>query len=334
MKSRVLIINTGGTICMRRTSDGYAPAREEFRLLLSRMPELQDEQMPAWDIIDLEPLVDSSNIALDDWNRIGGAVSAHYDDYDGFVILHGTDTMAYTASALSFMFENLAKPVILTGAQIPLCELRSDGKDNLVSSLLIAGGGRVCEVCIFFGNELLRGNRTTKYSSDRLVAFKSPNFPPLAYAGISIDYNDALLLRRPEKPFRFEKLCENPIGVIKVFPGIQFELFDNIMTERLRGVVIETFGSGNIPSSSSALLPIIRKAFENGTVVAVCSQCPQGTVMLGAYETSSALKKAGAVSGRNMTTEAAVAKLYYLLGKGYDTQTVCKQMETPLRGEE
>ncbi|MBR5741099.1 MAG: asparaginase, partial [Firmicutes bacterium] len=204
----------------------------------------------------------------------------------------------------------------------------------LITSLLIAGSGRVNEVCICFGEELLRGNRTTKYSADGFIAFRSPNFPPLAEAGISIDYNEPVLLPKPAEPFRFQPLGKNPIGVIKVFPGIQFELFANIMTESLRGVVIETFGAGNIPGSATALLPIIEKAFRNGTVVTVCTQCPQGTVQLGAYETSSALKKVGAVSGRNMTTEAAVAKLYYLLSKNYDTETVSRLMETSLRGEE
>ena len=334
MKSRVLIINTGGTICMKSGRDGYTPDKAAFAQALKEMPELKSAEMPAWTMTDAEPLVDSSNIGPMDWNRMGKIVAKNYDEYDGFVILHGTDTMAYTASALSFMFENLEKPVILTGAQIPLCELRSDGKDNLIASLLIAGGGRVKEVCIYFGGELLRGNRATKYSSDRLIAFKSPNFPPLATVGITVEYADELLLQPKGGSFSFTELQETPIGVIKVFPGICFELFENIMTERLRGVVIETFGSGNIPSGASALPPIIKKAFDHGTVVTVCTQCVQGTVMLGAYETSSALKKAGAVSGKNMTTEAAVAKMYYLFSKNYETAEVCRLMETPLRGEE
>ena len=332
--SKVLIINTGGTICMRESENGYTPDPENFRRLLNEMPELRSPQMPAWEILDLLPLLDSSNMALDDWNRLGAIVADNYDAYDGFVILHGTDTMAYTASALSFMFENLGKPVILTGAQIPLCEIRSDGKQNLIDSIMIAGEGRVCEVCIFFGGELLRGNRATKYSADGFIAFKSPNFPPLAAAGITIDYNLPMLMKKPEGAFAFVRLKKNPIGVIKVFPGIQFELFANIMTESLKGVVIETFGAGNIPGSATALLPIIEKAFACGTVVVICTQCPQGTVSLGAYETSDALKRAGAVSGRNMTTEAAVAKLYYLLSLGRDTAWVCAMLEKPIRGEE
>ena len=332
--SRILIINTGGTIGMIKKEHGYAPDLNGFHEHLNQMPELRGGGLCSWDIHDIDPLLDSSNMTVNDWNRIGAIISESYDRYDGFVILHGTDTMAYTASALSFMLENLGKPVIITGSQIPLSEIRSDGKDNLIAALMIASAGRVNEVCIYFRGELLRGNRAIKYSADGFTAFVSPNAPPLAEAGISIVYNDSMLLPKPEGVFRFQKLRNIPIGVIKVFPGIQFELFSNIMTESLRGVVIETFGAGNIPSSAKALLPIIEKAFRNGTVVTVCTQCPQGTVMLGTYETSSALKQAGAVSGKDMTTEAAVAKLYYLFSKGYEPATVRAMMETALRGEE
>ena len=260
-------------------------------------------------------------------------IAQKYDDYDGFVVLHGTDTMAYTASALSFMLDGLDKPVVLTGSQIPLCEIRSDGRDNLITALLIAGEGIVREVCLYFGGRLLRGNRATKYSADGLIAFVSPNYPSLAEAGISIKYNEAALLPRQEGGLKLQTLDNIPIGVIKVFPGIQFSLFEAIMTEKLRGIVIETFGAGNIPGDGNALLPIIRKAFQNGTVLTVCSQCPQGAVSLGTYETSSALKRAGAVSGLDMTTEAAVAKLYYLFSCGYDKEKIKQAMEEDLRGE-
>ncbi len=330
---RVLIINTGGTIGMTRTERGYVPDLEKFHEYLSKMPELQNAQIGGWELYDMDPLLDSSNMTVEDWNRIGRILDSRYDAYDGFVILHGTDTMAYTASALSFMLENLGKPVIITGSQIPLCELRSDGKDNIITALMIAAHAAVREVCIYFRGALLRGNRAIKYSADGFTAFSSPNFPLLAEAGIAITYNESLLLPKPAGKFRYQELKNIPIGVIKVFPGIQFGLFSNIMTESLKGVVIETFGAGNIPGSAQALLPIIEKAFANGTVVTVCTQCPQGTVMLGTYETSSALCRAGAVSGRDMTTEAAVAKLYYLFSKGFDHPTICKLMETNLRGE-
>ncbi|MBQ0166120.1 MAG: asparaginase [Treponema sp.] len=331
--SSILIINTGGTIGMTKSDRGYIPNPEKFRENLNKMPELSDFGICGWNIIDMNPLLDSSNMTVEDWNKIGEIVDQNYERYDGFVILHGTDTMAYTASALSFMFENLGKPVVITGSQIPICEIRSDGKDNIIAAMMIASSGKVNEVCIYFRGELLRGNRAIKYSADGFMAFKSPNAPPLAEAGITINYNEAILLPKPEGEFSFQKLDNIPIGVIKVFPGIQFDLFSNIMTESLKGVVLETFGAGNIPSHAKSLLPIIEKAFNNGTVVTVCTQCPQGTVLLGAYETSNSLKAAGAVSGKDMTTEAAIAKMYYLFSKGYDTGAICKLMETNLRGE-
>lgn len=333
-RKHILIINTGGTIGMTKSEEGYKPDAENFSRLLHRMDALMALEMPLWDITRTEEILDSSNMTVEDWNDIGRRIADVYDDYDGFVILHGTDTMAYTASALSFMLEGLSKPVIITGSQIPLCEIRSDGRDNIIASLLIASSGRVNEVCIYFGNRLLRGNRAIKYSADGLIAFVSPNFPTLAEAGITISYNDVYLRNRHEGEFRYVPFKNIPIGVIKVFPGIQFELFEAIMTEQLKGVVLETFGAGNIPQQGGGkLLPIIEKAYRNGTVLTVCSQCPQGTVSLGTYETSSALKKVGAVSGKDMTTEAAVAKLYYLFSKGYDKEKIKTLMGQDMRGE-
>ena len=332
-RKRILVVNTGGTIGMVGTADGYAPDREAFHRLLAQMPELRSEGMPLWDILDMDPLLDSSNMTVLEWNAIGEVIAGHYDAYDGFVVLHGTDTMAYTASALSFMLRNNKKPVILTGSQIPLCELRNDARDNLITALLIATSDQVHEVCLYFGGKLLRGNRAIKYSADDLIAFESPNYPPLAEAGIAIRYNVPALLPPCRGQFSLQPLKNVPIGVIKVFPGIQFNLFDSIMTERLRGIVIETFGAGNIPAHADSLLPIIRKASDNGTVIIVCSQCPHGAVTLGAYETSSALSRAGAISGYDITTEAAVAKLYYLFSRGLSRREIRARMEKSLRGE-
>ena len=333
MKKNVLMIYTGGTIGMTRTENGYAPQSGRFRAALDEISDLRAPELPAWELTELEPLLDSSNMTVREWNQIARVVAENYDRYDGFVILHGTDTMAYTASALSFMLGNLSKPVVLTGSQIPLCEVRSDGRDNIITSLLIAGADKVHEVCLYFGGKLLRGNRATKYSADGLIAFVSPNYPSLAEAGITIRYSESALLPKPKGALKLQLLENIPIGVLKVFPGIQFELFESIMTEKLRGIVIETFGAGNIPGDGNALLPIIRKAFRNGTMLTVCSQCPQGAVALGAYETSNALKRAGAVSGLDITTEAAVAKLYYLFSCGYEKEKVKALMGQDLRGE-
>ncbi|MBQ9773574.1 MAG: asparaginase [Clostridia bacterium] len=332
-KKRVLIINTGGTIGMMKTERGYAPAQGFLAQAISAIGDMKKEDAPAWDLHELSPLLDSSDITVKEWNKIAAVVYEHYDAYDGFVILHGTDTMAYTASALSFILEGLDKPVVLTGSQIPLSQLRSDGKDNLVTSLLIAADGVAREVCLYFSGKLLRGNRAIKMSADDLVAFDSPNYPHLAEVGITVKYNLSAIGSFGAGKLTLRPLSEIPIGVLKVFPGIQFGLFESIMTEKLSGIVLETFGAGNIPSDSGALIPIISRAFASGSVVAVCSQCPSGTVSLGAYETSSALKAAGAVSGMDMTTEAAVAKLYYLFSLGISKSEIKEKMEKSLRGE-
>lgn len=334
MKKKICILYTGGTIGMVPTKNGFAPEKGYFYDAISQIDDIHDEAMPDWDMIEFSPLLDSSNIALEQWNQIGKVIAENYDKYDGYVVLHGTDTMAYTASALSFMLEGLDKPVVITGSQIPLCQLRSDAKDNLITSMLIASHGIANEVCLYFGGKLLRGNRATKSSSDGLIAFTSPNYHPLAEAGIDIVYNYGALERpNKNKSFKLVQFKQTSIGVLKVFPGIQFSLFESIMTESLKGIVLETFGAGNIPSYSHALLPIIRKAFEHGTIVTVCSQCQQGTVKLGTYETSSALTEAGAVSGYNMTTEAAVTKLYYLFTLGLPKEEIKNLMEENLRGE-
>ena len=330
---KVCIIYTGGTIGMVRTPKGYAPCKGFLEKKLGESEEFKSNRLPEWDMVEMSPLLDSSNMTVREWNTIAKEIEKRYNDYCGFVVLHGTDTMAYTASALSFMLENLDKPVILTGSQIPLCEIRSDARDNLIESLMIAADGIAREVCLYFGGRLLRGNRATKYSADGLEAFKSPNCLYLAEAGIEIKYSESLMRKPSGKPFSVRELSPVPIGVIKVFPGIQFELFESIMTEKLAGIVIETFGAGNVPGGEHALLPIIKKAIANGTVITVCTQCPRGRVTLGAYETSIMLKDAGAVCGYDLTTEAAVAKLYYLFSCGYDTATIKSLMETDLRGE-
>lgn len=333
MNKKVLIIYTGGTIGMKRTEGGYAPKAGYLAEAITHIPDLSSPSMPMWELYEMDPLLDSSDMTVVEWNAIGRKIYENYHLYDGFVILHGTDTMAYTASALSFMLKGLSKPVILTGSQIPLSEIRSDGRENLITSLLIAGEGVVREVALYFSGKLLRGNRATKMNADDLVAFSSPNFAPLAEAGITIKYNFSVIRAPQSDALSFIPLSEIPIGVIKVFPGIQFSLFESIMTDKLSGIVLETFGAGNIPGGGGKLIPIIKKAFSSGSVVVVCSQCPGGTVTLGAYKTSSSLKEAGAVSGKDMTTEAAVAKLYYLFSLGITTDEIKEKMEEDLRGE-
>lgn len=318
---------------MTSSDNGYMPQPDFLKNLLDNIPVLHSASVPDWELLELDPLLDSSNMTVLDWNRIGNIIEEHYHSFDGFVILHGTDTMAYTASALSFSLENLNKPVIITGSQIPLFEARNDGLDNLLTAMLIAADGKVREVALCFADKLFRGNRCTKISTSDLNAFASPNYPELATIGTDIQYNSMIPQSNPTEQFRVHPLNKIPIGIIKVFPGIQFELFEEIMSESLKGIVLETFGAGNIPGSADAILPIVRKARENGTVLVICSQCLKGSVTLGAYETSAALKEAGAVCAYDMTTEAAVAKLYYLFSRGYDAETVKQKMEINLAGE-
>ena len=337
-KKKILIIHTGVTIGMVRTANGFAPKAGAIIEELKQIRDLNSPYMPEWDIIEFDPLLDSTNVRYEQWNSIADAIALYYDKYDGFVVLHGTDTLAYSASALSFMLEGLDKPVVFTGAQIPLCELRSDGRDNLITSMMIAADGVIREVSLCFGDAILRGNRAIKYSADGMVAFTSPNYNMLADAGISIEYNHACINDYVKSTLHSDslnavRLKKSRIAVIKVFPGIQFEIFEPIMCETLDGLVLETFGKGNIPDYDPALSRIISEASRCGTIVVVCTQCPAGTVSLGAYEAGSALVRSGAVSGGNMTTEAAITKLTYLLSKDLPKDEIRRLMQTDLRGE-
>ena len=337
-KKKILIIHTGGTIGMVRTANGFAPKAGALIEELKQIRDLNSPYMPEWDLIEFDPLLDSTNVRYEQWNSIADTIAHYYDRYDGFVVLHGTDTLAYSASALSFMLEGLDKPVVFTGAQIPLCELRSDGRDNLITSMMIAADGIIREVSLCFGDAILRGNRAIKYSADGMVAFTSPNCNKLADAGISIEYNHACINDYVKNSLHSDslhvvRLKESRIAVIKVVPGIQFDIFEPIMCETLDGLVLETFGKGNIPNYDPALSRIISEASRCGTIVVVCTQCPAGTVSLGTYEAGSALVRAGAVSGGNMTTEAAITKLTYLLSKGLQKDEIRTLMQTDLRGE-
>lgn len=329
---KVCIIYTGGTIGMIRTPKGYAPQKGFLEKNLLADESFKDPSLPEWDMVELSPLLDSSNMTVREWNIIAEEIEKRYDDYCGFVVLHGTDTMAYTASAMSFMLEGLNKAVVFTGSQIPLCRMRSDGIDNLVTSMLVAASGEVREVCLYFGGLLLRGNRATKISADDLEAFASPNYPRLAEIGTSITYRKKFLREGGAEPFSLFEVGNVPIAVIKMFPGFSYDLLAAVLEGDVRGIVLEAFGAGNIPDGHS-LAPLLEAAKERGTVIVVTSQCGKGNVELGAYAASMYLTRAGAVSGRDMTTEAAVAKLYYLFSKYNDAHAVKELMESDLRGE-
>jgi L-asparaginase len=335
-RRRVYIAYTGGTIGMRRRADGsYAPAPGYLAELMAALPELRDPRAPAYDIHEYAELRDSANMTPGDWTQIAEDIARAYEAYDGFVVLHGTDTMAYTASALAFMLANLRKPVILTGSQIPLCELRSDARDNLITALLIAAGGDLPEVCLSFGSRLLRGCRAVKVSASGLDAFDSPNFPPLAQIGISIAVDRRLLRPSPaaDAPLAVQPITPGvAIGALRLFPGISAAMVRGVLAP-LQGLVIEAFGSGNGPDQNVDLLAALAEATARGVVIVVCTQCLRGSVNLAAYATGASLARAGLISGYDMTAEAALAKLFYLFSAGHPPEKVRALMGEDLRGE-
>jgi len=269
-----------------------------------------------------------------DWQRIADDIKAHYDDYDGFVVLHGTDTMAYTSSALSFMFENLSKPIIVTGSQIPLSQLRSDGQVNVLNALYIAANYPINEVGLFFNNKLYRGNRSIKVYADGFNAFDSPNMPPLLEAGINISLIAGQISSCLElaQPVIVRDIIPQPIGVVHLYPGISSDVVDNVIRQPVKALILRSYGVGNAPQDS-ALLACLAKAKQQKVVVINCSQCIKGTVNMSGYATGNALSQAGVISGHDMTLEATLTKLHYLLSQNLSYDEVCQLMQENLRGE-
>lgn len=332
MTGRVYIANTGGTIGMKRTESGFSPVPGYLRELLDAMPELKSPELPAFTLKELDPLLDSANMHPSHWEAIAEDIAAHYDDHDGFIILHGTDTMAYTASALSFMLENLGKPVILTGSQIPLCKTRNDARENLIDALMIAGAFPIPEVCIAFQGKLLRGNRCVKVAADGLDAFASPNHPPLGRGGLDIQIHWNRIRPKPASPLAVRTFREARVAALRLFPGIQPDLLAHILKPPLQGLVLECYGVGNAPEDPAFLAPI-REATERGVVVVICSQCLQGRVRLDGYATGMGLARSGAIGALDMNVEAALPKLFYLFAQGLRPDEVKDLMQRDLRGE-
>ena len=334
MRKRVYIAYTGGTIGMQKAADGYSPVPGYLQNQMSTLPELRRDTMPEYDIREYEPLLDSSNMTPVDWLEIADDIAAHHNQYDGFVVLHGTDTMAYTASALPFMLQDLQKPVILTGAQIPLCEVRNDARENLITAMLIAANFKIPEVCLCFGSKLLRGNRTIKVDADGFDAFDSPNFPALGQVGIEIKINWELVrpALKTNKTVAVKPMLVSRVAVLRLFPGISADIVSNVLQPPIKGLVLETYGIGNGPEDTR-LLSALKAATDRGVVVINCTQCLKGTVNMDDYATGSALAQAGVIGGFDMTVEAALAKMAYLFSCKLSPQVIKEKLQTDLRGE-
>ncbi len=340
MTASILIIYTGGTIGMKEDPMDGTLKPFDFSQIMEEVPELNKFDVKI-DSYTFDPLIDSSDVEPSLWISLAELIYERYEDYDGFIILHGTDTMAYSASTLSFMLEGLTKPVVFTGSQLPIGVPRTDGKENLISAVEIAaakdyeGHARVPEVCIYFDSKLLRGNRSTKYSAEAFNAFASPNCPPLAEAGIQIRYNTDVI-RKPiywDAQLRVQTRLDTRVAILKVHPGMTPQVMRSVVSDPLtRACIIETYGSGNA-LSKDWFLDIVREAASAGKILLNVTQCKSGTVNMNLYATGATLKHAGVLSGSDITTEAALGKLFSLMGRSDNDGWVKTMLEKNLCGE-
>jgi L-asparaginase len=337
-KIKILLIYTGGTIGMKKDFETGVLKAFNFNKLLQRIPELKQLDCEI-ETISFEKPIDSSNMNPGKWSEIATIIEDNYSRFDGFVVLHGSDTMSYSASALSFMLENLSKPVIFTGSQLPIGDLRTDAKENLITAIQIAslkenGQPVITEVCLYFEYKLYRGNRTTKINAEHFNAFISPNYPILIESGVNLKvFTELFLPKTTEIKLKIHKNIDNNVAIIKMFPGISESVLSAIFDiPQLKGIVLETFGSGNAPTEGW-FLSLLKTAISKGLYIVNVTQCSIGSVSMGKYETSSALKEIGLISGKDITTEAAITKLMFLLGQTDLTDNFKTVFETSLRGE-
>jgi L-asparaginase len=337
-KSKILLIYTGGTIGMRKDFETGALKAFNFSKLLQNIPELKLLDCEI-DTFSFENPIDSSNMNPEHWAEMARTIESNYNDFDGFVVLHGSDTMSYSASALSFMFENLSKPIIFTGSQLPIGDLRTDAKENLITAIQIAslqenGKPVIKEVCLYFEYKLYRGNRTTKINAEHFRAFISPNYTFLVESGVHLKINSDLFLAANEQsPLKVHTHLDNNVMIIKMFPGINETVLKAILNiEGLKGVVLETYGAGNA-STEEWFLNLLHIAINRGLHIVNVTQCSVGSVSMGQYETSTTMKKLGIISGKDITTEAAITKLMFLLAQNIPQEDFKNVFETSLRGE-
>jgi len=336
-KKAILVIYTGGTIGMIRDPETGVLKPFNFDNIYQQIPTLKLFDFKI-DHFCFDPVIDSSNMNPFFWVEIVEVIHKNYENYDGFVVLHGSDTMAYTASALSFMLENLNKPVILTGSQLPFGMIRTDGRENFITAIEIAAASQdetpvVPEVAIYFENRLMRGNRTIKYNAEHFEAFRSPNYPSLANVGVYIKYNFPDILKPNFKKLKIHSSLDTNIAVLKLFPGITPKLVSAILSiDGLKGVVMETYGSGNAPTDKW-LLSSIKNAIDRGIIILNVTQCQGGSVEMEKYQTGIALRDIGVMSGRDITTEAAVTKMMHIFGTCSEKEEICAQLIRSIRGE-
>jgi L-asparaginase len=335
---KICVINTGGTLSMRPSDNGYEPSPGYLAQKMSQMDEMTQAPMPEFEVLEHETLVDSSNMTPVIWRTIAEQIKINYQRFDGFVVLHGTDTMAYTASALPLMLSGLDKPVILTGAQLPLGQLRNDARENLKTAMVLAANYPIPEVSLFFGDHLYRGCRSTKVSATRFDAFDSPNYSPLATVGTSIEIFDNRI--RPggnasQTPDGLEIKSIEPaeIAAFRIFPGLSVEILRHFLRRPLKGIILETYGDGNGPTQDRQFLDAITEANDNGMVVLGCTQCIHGGMTQENYATGTALTQAGVIPGRDMTIEASLTKMLFLFSQNLSVDEIKSQLGQDLVGE-